>query len=403
MQETQKIELEKPLERLIFDRISNDIVEGNKKGYYNYNDLNRIETWCKYLSSVLNNYNYKNKINCKLNWNMSSLPTYSELERIRKNILLLQESYFSFSKVFGTMQNMTIEKANIIEKILYEIDFILNGMENNFICCGVSNCGQDRIWQQRFRKSKIWDSQPYKISQYRDTDLLKTIATPNTKTITASTSILELTQIDKRDDIYASIQDINKSMKILDYLVGYECEYFMLKNLITDSSFENENWNGAIYSNTEKLYGNRSLFFGIGTTVVATINVERPILNHKYYGRRYIKTTGNNTPTDCRFELYGGDGDGLNWVFAWNQGDYPKWQFDSSIAEITAINIEESKQTIIRCFNVSATADTWIDGLMLIDLTETFGVGNEPTKDWCDTNIPYFDGINAIKIRKEIE
>jgi hypothetical protein len=34
----------------------------------------------------------------------------------------------------------------------------------------------------------------------------------------------------------------------------------------------------------------------------------------------------------------------------------------------------------------------WYDGLMIIDLTEAFGEGNEPTKAWCDANIPYFSG-----------
>jgi hypothetical protein len=29
---------------------------------------------------------------------------------------------------------------------------------------------------------------------------------------------------------------------------------------------------------------------------------------------------------------------------------------------------------------------------MLIDLTEAFGAGNEPSVSWCDANIPYFIG-----------
>jgi hypothetical protein len=34
----------------------------------------------------------------------------------------------------------------------------------------------------------------------------------------------------------------------------------------------------------------------------------------------------------------------------------------------------------------------WFDGIMLIDLTEAFGAGNEPSVSWCDANIPYFIG-----------
>ena len=33
---------------------------------------------------------------------------------------------------------------------------------------------------------------------------------------------------------------------------------------------------------------------------------------------------------------------------------------------------------------------------MIIDLTETFGIGNEPSKEWCDKNINWFDGTTTI-------
>jgi hypothetical protein len=28
--------------------------------------------------------------------------------------------------------------------------------------------------------------------------------------------------------------------------------------------------------------------------------------------------------------------------------------------------------------------------MIVVDLTKTFGVGNEPSKEWCDQNINYF-------------
>ena len=158
-------------------------------------------------------------------------------------------------------------------------------------------------------------------------------------------------------------------------------------NLIPDASFENDQWSGANYSTEVYRLGSRALYFPVGTTYVATMPIDRPIIGHKYYGRRYIKTNGNNAPADCRFEMYAGDGEGLNWVFAWNQGDYSEWGFDSAIQEITVINYDESTQTIIRCFNVNTTADTWVDDLLLVDLTAMFGAGHEPSKEWCDDNL----------------
>ena len=47
---------------------------------------------------------------------------------------------------------MDYVKANEFEKNLKDIDYILRHMENNFIYCGVASCGQNRVWQQRFRR-----------------------------------------------------------------------------------------------------------------------------------------------------------------------------------------------------------------------------------------------------------
>lgn len=39
----------------------------------------------------------------------------------------------------------------------------------------------------------------------------------------------------------------------------------------------------------------------------------------------------------------------------------------------------------------------YIDDAMLIDLTAAFGAENEPTQEWCDTNIEYFSGNKTIQ------
>lgn len=38
----------------------------------------------------------------------------------------------------------------------------------------------------------------------------------------------------------------------------------------------------------------------------------------------------------------------------------------------------------------------YIDYILIIDLTATFGSGNEPDKEWCDNHINYFDGTITI-------
>ncbi len=47
--------------------------------------------------------------------------------------------------------------------------------------------------------------------------------------------------------------------------------------------------------------------------------------------------------------------------------------------------------------NQANAAYMWFDGLMLVDLTATFGAGNEPDKEWCDTNIPFTDSAVTVQ------
>lgn len=46
---------------------------------------------------------------------------------------------------------------------------------------------------------------------------------------------------------------------------------------------------------------------------------------------------------------------------------------------------------------MAANKIAYIDDAMLIDLTAAFGAGNEPTQEWCDTNIEYFAGNKIIQ------
>lgn len=140
------------MDKLIFDRTTVDLLNLTSKAYYNYTDLNRIELWCEYLARVLNSYSYPVSIITKTDWTMSDFPKAFEIERIRTNISTLKNAYFSFTKIPENLEYMTWQKANAIEKILQEIDYLLISMENNFVYCGVANCGQNRIWQQRFRR-----------------------------------------------------------------------------------------------------------------------------------------------------------------------------------------------------------------------------------------------------------
>ena len=130
------------MEDLIFDRTQNDLEQKTPKGYYNYTDLNRIETWCEYLANLLNSYSYPVSITIKKNWNMSDLPNVNDMERIRSNINAIKTAFHAYTDVPENLNYMTIEKANDIEKILSEIDFLTKNMISSFRYSNTFNSGE---------------------------------------------------------------------------------------------------------------------------------------------------------------------------------------------------------------------------------------------------------------------
>lgn len=172
-----------------------------------------------------------------------------------------------------------------------------------------------------------------------------------------------------------------------------------LTNIVPNGNFEEDSgWGGNSYNTSNHHSGNRCNYFPSGTTQVGSISTPTmPIVGHKYYGRHWLFCEGNNQPADCRFEWYAGDGPGLNFVFGLNRGNYPSWGFESSVITVDQVN---ASSYTVRNFVVNSTAEMFVDDLLIVDLTEAFGSGQEPSKDWCDKNIPDF--VGTISISKTI-
>lgn len=130
------------MENLIFDRTQNDVEQGTSKGYYNYTDLNRVEAWCEYLANLLTSYSYRVSITIKKDWAMTDLPNTDDMERIRSNVDKIKIAFHAYTDVPENLNYMTIEKANAIEKILNEIDFLSKNMISYFRYSNTFHAGE---------------------------------------------------------------------------------------------------------------------------------------------------------------------------------------------------------------------------------------------------------------------
>ena len=165
------------------------------------------------------------------------------------------------------------------------------------------------------------------------------------------------------------------------------------RNLIADGCYANTS--GAfnlsemdiVTDQGYKTYRSFHFYNAAGTrTSMMTQAMPKPIANHKYYGALRWKTAGSSfSAADDRFEWYNSDTSNGMMVFARkNIATNGQWVLLSSIQSLSSV---ASGSWQLRNFTVNSTDDSWCTRLMIIDLTDTFGAGNEPTKEWCDANI----------------
>lgn len=179
-------------------------------------------------------------------------------------------------------------------------------------------------------------------------------------------------------------------------------EGVVLKNLIPNGSFESVDswdfWLTEPLDSTQSKDGLKSFKIG-GDSLAINHEPLKPVVGHKYYGREYIKTNGAMEAADCRFEMLGMlNGAEHTFVFGWNRGNYPDWHITS---DIVAVDRAGSEDYHVRTFTVGGTTQGWIDGVMLLDLTESFGAGKEPTKEWLDDNVPFFSTTFLVPYEAE--
>lgn len=146
---------------LIFDRTNQDIIDRTPKGYFNVEDINRIEEWSRYIADLLNSYGYEINISTKTDWEISDFLNISQMERVRSNVKKIRDVYYSLETtptIPTTLNKFNYIKANEIERILYDIENAVAYSKLYFVRSGVGNTGQSRLWQFRFRQDKLWNT-----------------------------------------------------------------------------------------------------------------------------------------------------------------------------------------------------------------------------------------------------
>jgi hypothetical protein len=149
----------------ITDRIQDDIDNLTSKAYFNIADWVRIDGNTTEIAGILATYDYPDPgLTVLIPPTVTTIPVVSEINSFINNISLLQAvAFLPVSLGLVQLKSDYIGGANQVVPNFEDI----NDWENNqaimkdalpktvtyFVQCGVSNCGQSRLWQNRFRRS----------------------------------------------------------------------------------------------------------------------------------------------------------------------------------------------------------------------------------------------------------
>lgn len=181
-----------------------------------------------------------------------------------------------------------------------------------------------------------------------------------------------------------------------------------LTNMVTNGSFENgsDSWNlsNASVTTEQKYTGNNSVKLNAGGTASSSqvMAITAPSLNHKYYGRTMFLSSSNFTVDDNRFEwFYNDDWNVGKLIFANKSAQITSWMTYSKILTQTS-STYLGYEWRIRNFVVNSSTASYVDDVMVIDLTNSYGAGNEMTDLSVLDKIPYFENNESI-YKKSVE
>ncbi len=168
--------------------------------------------------------------------------------------------------------------------------------------------------------------------------------------------------------------------------------YKQARNIVADGCYGNisNTWSFSNASAVSSPAGYKSyrcfkLNSSSGTRMVSQ-SAPTPIAGHKYYGSCMFKTPNSTfTVLDARWEWFLKDTS--TGVMTFGQKNFAtsgQWVKLSAITQLSSVT---SGSWVFRNFTVNPSSECYVTRMMVVDLTDTFGSGNEPSKEWCDANI----------------
>lgn len=129
-----------------FQALTESEITTLERGTMTINTLNRIEGKQAELKNLFNELGYWNTadVKCKTDWKYTDIFRDEDFQRIIDNENILRKAFFVYTDTPGTPDiSFHYEDINSLEKILVDLDVMINDVKSNYRECGNYNCGED--------------------------------------------------------------------------------------------------------------------------------------------------------------------------------------------------------------------------------------------------------------------
>lgn len=126
-----------------FQNLTEDDINTLERGSITINTLNRIERKQEELKDILNEHGYYTGNIVNKTWNYTQIFDVTDFERIISNTNKLRNAFYVYSKTPKTPDvSYYYEDINSLEKILVDIDEMIQQIDKTYIYCGTFECGE---------------------------------------------------------------------------------------------------------------------------------------------------------------------------------------------------------------------------------------------------------------------
>ena len=126
-----------------FETLTESEIATLEKGTLTINTLNRIETKQDELKNLFNEIGYWNTPITNKTWSENDIFNIDEFQRILDNINILRQAFFVYKATPNTPPiSYYWNDINALEKILYDLDLMINDVKSNYRECGTFESGE---------------------------------------------------------------------------------------------------------------------------------------------------------------------------------------------------------------------------------------------------------------------